>query len=125
MKKITMTTIIMLALIGILAGILSGLVGVGGGIIMVPMMVLLLGFTQHQAQGTSLAVLLIPVTGVAVYNYYKQGFINWEFALIIAAFFLVGSYFGSKLAINLDQKMLKKIFSIVLLVIASKMLLEK
>lgn len=125
MKKITMTTIIMLALIGILAGILSGLVGVGGGIIMVPMMVLLLGFTQHQAQGTSLAVLLIPVTGVAVYNYYKQGFINWEFALIIAVFFVVGSYFGSKLAINLDQKMLKKIFSIVLLVIASKMLLEK
>lgn len=125
MKKITMTTIIMLAIIGILAGVLSGLVGVGGGIIMVPMLVLLLGFSQHEAQGTSLAVLLIPVTAVAVYNYYQQGYINWEYALIISAFFLAGSYFGSKLAVSLDQRMLKKIFSVVLLIVAGKMLLEK
>jgi len=112
-------------IIGLMAGMLSGLVGVGGGIIMVPLLVLLLGFSQHQAQGTSLAVLVIPVTAVAVFNYYKEGYINWKYALVIAVFFVVGSFFGSKLAVDLDQKMLKKIFSIVLIIMAGKMLLEK
>lgn len=104
---------------------LSGLVGVGGDIIMVPLLVLLVGFEQHEAQGTSLAVLLAPVTIIAVFNYYKQGYINWKYAIVIGVFFIVGSYFGSKLAINLDQKMLKKIFGIVLIIMAGKMLLEK
>lgn len=120
-----MTTILILIMIGLLAGMLSGLVGVGGGIVMVPLLVLLLGFTQHQAQGTSLSVLVVPVTALAVYNYYQEGYINWKYAAIIAVFFVVGSYFGSKLAIGLDQKMLKKVFSVVLLLIAGKMLLEK
>jgi uncharacterized protein len=119
------TTIVTLIIIGLMAGMLSGLVGVGGGIIMVPLLVLVLGFSQHQAQGTSLTVLVVPVTALAVYNYYKEGYINWKYAAIIALFFVVGSYFGSKLAVNIDQKMLKKIFSIVLIVIAGKMLLEK
>jgi uncharacterized membrane protein YfcA len=119
------TTIITLIITGLMAGMLSGLVGVGGGIVMVPMLVLILGFNQHQAQGTSLTVLVVPVTALAVYNYYKEGYINWKYAAIIALFFLVGSYFGSKLAVNIDQKMLKKIFSIVLIIIAGKMLLEK
>ena len=117
--------VISLVLIGVLAGILSGLVGVGGGVIMVPLLVLLLGFTQHQAQGTSLAVLVVPVTAVAVYNYYKEGFIDWRYAAIIAVFFVIGGYFGSKIAIGLDQRMLKKIFGVILLLIAGKMLLEK
>ncbi len=112
-------------LIGILAGILSGLVGIGGGVIMVPLLVLVLGFSQHQAQGTSLAVLVVPVTALAVYNYYKQGYIDWRYAAIIAVFFVVGGFFGSKIAIGLDQKMLKKIFGVILLLIAGKMLLEK
>lgn len=125
MKSLSMTTILILIMIGLLAGMLSGLVGVGGGIVMVPLLVLLLGFTQHQAQGTSLSVLVVPVTALAVYNYYQEGYINWKYAAIIAVFFVVGSYFGSKLAIGLDQKMLKKVFSVVLLLIAGKMLLEK
>ena len=119
------TTIIALIIIGLLAGILSGLVGVGGGIIMVPLLVLFLGFNQYEAQGTSLAVLLAPVTAIAVFNYYKEGYINWKYAIVIGIFFLVGSFFGSKLALSLDQKTLKKIFSIVLIFIAGKMLLEK
>ncbi|MFM9987724.1 TSUP family transporter [Flavobacterium sp.] len=123
--KSMITTIISLIIIGLLAGILSGLVGIGGGIIMVPLLVLFLGFNQFQAQGTSLAVLLAPVTAIAVFNYYKEGYINWKYAIVIAIFFFVGSFFGSKLALSLDQKMLKKIFSIVLLFIAGKMLLEK
>jgi uncharacterized membrane protein YfcA len=125
--KTTMTlqTILSLLIIGILAGVLSGLVGVGGGVIMVPLMVLFFGMSQHQAQGTSLAVLAVPVTAVAVYNYYQEGHINVKFALIIAVFFVIGSILGSKVAINLDQKMLKKIFGVVLLIIAGKMLLDK
>ncbi len=125
MKTMTLHTILSLVIIGIMAGILSGLVGVGGGVVMVPMLVLFLGFSQHQAQGTSLAVLVVPVTAIAVYNYYKEGYIDWRYAAIIAVFFVIGGYFGSKLAINIDQKMLKKIFGVVLLVIAGKMLLEK
>ncbi|SHI70618.1 hypothetical protein SAMN05444363_1352 [Flavobacterium terrae] len=125
MKVMTGTIIVSLIVIGLLAGMLSGLVGVGGGIIMVPLLVLLLGFNQHQAQGTSLTVLVVPVTALAVYNYYKEGYINWKYAAIIAVFFVVGSYFGSKLAVGIDQKMLKKVFGVVLIIVAGKMLLEK
>ena len=121
----TIQIVLMLILIGIFAGILSGLVGVGGGVVMVPMLVLLLGFSQHQAQGTSLAVLVVPVTAVAVYNYYKEGHIDWRYAAIIAFFFVIGGFFGSKIAVDLDQKMLKKIFGVILLLIAGKMLLDK
>ncbi|WP_353148003.1 sulfite exporter TauE/SafE family protein [Flavobacterium sp.] len=121
----TLQIILSLILIGVLAGVLSGLVGVGGGIIMVPLLVMFFGFNQHQAQGTSLAVLAVPVTAVAVFNYYKEGQINVKYAAIIAVFFVVGSIFGSKFALTLDQKLLKKIFAVVLLVIAGKMLLDK
>ena len=124
-RPMSIQIILSLVLIGILAGILSWLVGVGGGVIMVPLLVLLLGFSQHQAQGTSLAVLVVPVTAVAVYNYYKEGFIDWRYAAIIAVFFVIGGYFGSKIAIGFDQRMLKKIFGVILLLIAGKILLEK
>ena len=125
LRKGMTTTIISLVIIGLLAGLLSGLVGVGGGIIMVPLLVLFLGFTQFQAQGTSLAVLAVPVTAVAVFNYYKEGQINLKYAAIIAVFFVIGSIVGSKFALTLDQKVLKKIFAVVLVIIAGKMLLEK
>jgi uncharacterized membrane protein YfcA len=124
-SKMTLQTILSLILIGILAGFLSGLVGVGGGIIMVPLLVLFLSLSQHQAQGTSLAVLAVPVTALAVFNYYKEGQLNLKYAAIIAVFFVVGSIVGSKFALTLDQKVLKKIFAVVLVVIAGKMLLEK
>lgn len=124
-RKMSLQIILSLILIGVLAGVLSGLVGVGGGIIMVPLLVMFFGFNQHQAQGTSLAVLAVPVTAIAVFNYYKEGQINVKYAAIIAVFFVVGSIFGSKFALTLDQKLLKKIFAVVLLVIAGKMLLDK
>jgi len=118
------TLIIYLIIIGILAGMLSGLIGIGGGLLMVPMLVML-GFSQHQAQGTSITVLLFPVMAFAVYNYYKAGYVDFKYALIIAIFFAVGSYFGSKLAINFDQKNLQKIFGFILIIIAGKMILGK
>ncbi len=117
-------TILILIGIGLAAGILSGLIGIGGGVIMVPML-LLIGFSQQQAQGTSLAALLPPVTLLAVINYHKEGYIDWRFALIISAFFILGGYLGSKIAISLDQKVLKKVFGFILLLIAGKMILSK
>lgn len=124
-RKMDIQIVLSLVLIGVLAGILSGLVGVGGGVVMVPLLVLLLGFNQHQAQGTSLAVLVVPVTAVAVYTYHKEGFIDWRYVGIVALFFVIGGYFGSKIAVGLDQKMLKKVFGLILLLIAGKMLLGK
>ena len=124
-SKMTIQIILSLVLIGILAGVLSGLVGVGGGIIMVPLLVMFFSFNQHEAQGTSLAVLAVPVTAVAVFNYYKEGQINLKYAAIIAVFFVLGSIVGSKFALTLDQKVLKKIFAVVILIIAGKMLIEK
>lgn len=117
--------ILLLIVIGFVAGMLSGVMGVGGGVVMIPLMMLLLGFNQHQAQGTSLAVLAVPVTFLAAYNYYGQGYVNWKYAGVIALFFVVGGFFGSKLAIHLDQKTLKRIFGGVLLIIAIRMIFGK
>ena len=118
------TVIISLIIIGLIAGLLSGVMGVGGGVVMIPLMIFFLGFSQHQAQGTSLAVLAVPVTMLAAYTYYQEGHVNWRYAAVIAVFFVVGGYFGSKIAINVDQRMLKKIFAIILIIIAIKMLFD-
>lgn len=118
------TVIISLIIIGLIAGLLSGVMGVGGGVVMIPLMIFFLGFSQHEAQGTSLAVLAVPVTMLAAYTYYQEGHVNWRYAAVIAVFFVVGGYFGSKIAINVDQRMLKKIFAIILIIIAVKMLFD-
>lgn len=118
-------TIISLILIGLLAGFLSGTMGIGGSVVMIPLLILWVGFTQHQAQGTSLAVLSVPVTLLAAFNYYKEGHVNLKFAIIIAITFVVGGYLGSKLAISIHQALLKKIFGGVLLVVALKMIFSK
>ncbi|WP_367277967.1 TSUP family transporter [Flavobacterium sp.] len=120
----TIGTIFILICIGLVSGMLSGLIGIGGGIIIVPML-LLLGLTQQQSQGTSLAVMLPPIAFLAVLNYHRAGQIEWKYAVIISALFIVGSYYGSKIAIGIDQKTLKKIFGFVLLLIAGDMLFNK
>lgn len=120
----SLLTVFLLVCIGLAAGTLSGMIGIGGGIVMVPMLVLL-GFTQHQAQGTSLAALLPPVTFLAVVNYNRAGFIDWRYAIIISLVFIIGGFIGSKIAIYVDQKTLKKIFGFILLLIAGKLILGK
>ncbi len=117
--------VLILIVIGIITGIMAGMLGIGGAVIMIPALVYLLGISQQTAQGTSLAVMLPPIGVIAAYNYYKAGFVNIKFAIILAVFFLAGSYFGSKLAINIPQNVLKKIFGILLLLVAAKMLLSK
>lgn len=120
-----MTTIVILLCIGLMAGILSGMVGVGGGIIIVPALVYFLSMSQHQAQGTSLAVLLLPVGILAVYNYYKEGYVDVRSTLIIASTFIIGGFIGSKISIALDQNLVKRIFGIFLLLVSVKMILAK
>ncbi len=120
-----MATIIILLCIGLVAGILSGVVGVGGGIIIVPALVYFLCMSQHEAQGTSLAVLLLPVGAFAVYNYYKAGYVNVQATLIIATTFLLGGFIGAKLSIALSEETIKKVFGVLLLAIALKMILFK
>jgi uncharacterized membrane protein YfcA len=115
-------TIFLLILVGLAAGMLSGLVGIGGGIIIVPCLVLLLGYSQKQAQGTSLAILLLPIGILAVMEYYKQGHIKVNTALIVALAFVLGGYLGSKFALSLSEAKLKKIFAVTIMLIAIKML---
>lgn len=124
--KMTITTILILIIIGLSAGILSGLVGVGGGVIMVPLFVLFLGLTQHNAQGLSLAVMLPPVTFLAVYNYQKAGGgIDWRVALTVSLLFVIGGFIGSKIALQIDQRMLKKVFGFLMLIVAIKLIFTK
>jgi len=115
-------TLLLLAIIGLAAGILSGMIGIGGGIIIVPALVLILGFTQQQAQGTSLGLLLLPVGILVVLNYYKQGYIDVKVVAIMSVTFILGGWLGSKLSLSLPQETVKKIFAAVLLLIAGKML---
>jgi uncharacterized protein len=118
----TIQTVLIVILIGMAAGMLSGLVGVGGGIIIVPALVFFLGFSQHQAIGTSLGILLLPAGIFAVMNYYKKGFIDLKVVLILFIGYIVGSYFGSKISLNVAQDSLKKAFAIMLILTAVKML---
>ena len=121
--QIVITAII----IGLAAGMLSGLVGVGGGIIMVPALVFFLSYSQHQAQGTSLAVLTLPVVIIASIYYYQQCQrlgtpIDLKIVGLLAAGFLVGGFFGSKMALAINAELLKKIFAVILFYTAFKML---
>lgn len=115
-------TIIILILIGVAAGMLGGMVGVGGGIIIVPALIFFLGFSQKMAQGTSLGILLLPVGLLGVMQYYKQGQVDLRVVGIISLAFFVGSFYGSRIALALPQETVKKIFAILMLVVAIKMM---
>jgi len=120
----TIQTIVILVLIGLFAGILSGFVGVGGGIIIVPALVFFLGLTQHQAQGTSLFVLSMPVVIFAVINYWKTDNVNWKFGLIIASTFVIGAFLGSKLSLKLSPGMVKLVFGILLAYVSIRLMMS-
>jgi len=111
--------------LGIAAGVLAGLAGVGGGIIIVPVLVFLFGFTQLKAQGTSLAVLLPPIGIMAAIAYAKRGEVNWRAAALIAGGLVLGSIFGAKIALGLPQATLKKIFGGILFLASLRYLLMR
>jgi uncharacterized protein len=128
-KKLNMDTqtIIILLMVGMAAGMLGGVVGVGGGIVIVPALVYFLGFNQQTAQGTSLGLILLPVGILGFLQYYyscqKAGTpISFNVIGILAIAFVVGSFFGSKIALSVSQDILKKCFAILLVIVAIKML---
>jgi uncharacterized membrane protein YfcA len=123
--KMSLSTILIILVIGVITGAFAGMLGVGGGIIVIPALVMIMGLSQQTAQGTSLAMMLPPVGILAVYNYYKAGHVDIKIAIILAIAFIAGSYFGSKLAITIPQVTMKRIFAGVLLVVAVRMLIAK
>lgn len=118
------STIIILALVGLFAGIISGFVGVGGGVIIVPALMYFLGYNQLQGQGVSLMVLAMPVGIFAVINYYKAGNIQFLPAFIIAIGFVFGAYYGSKWALGMDIKKVKIAFGVLMLIMSIKLLMD-
>jgi len=121
-KKMDTNIIIGVLVIGLAAGILGGMVGVGGGLIVVPALVYFFGFSQHAAQGTSLGLLVLPVAILGMMNYYKAGHVDFKVVGLLAAGFVVGSYFGSKWSLSLPQEIVKKVFAILLFYTAFKMI---
>lgn len=120
------TTVATLLAIGLCAGFFSGLVGIGGGIVIVPALVFILGMNQKLAQGTSTALFMIPLTfALSAYNYNKNGNINWSYAFIMMVTFLAGSYVGSLWANKIDPIVLRKVFAGFLVLIAIKLFTGK
>jgi uncharacterized protein len=117
--------LIILVVVGIMSGMLAGVFGVGGAIIVIPALVFILGLSQHEAQGTSLAFMLPPVGILATWNYWKAGHVNWKIALILSLTFVVGAYLGSHLSINISDKTLRRLFGGLMIVIAIKMIFSK
>ncbi len=117
--------LIILIVIGILSGMLAGIFGVGGAIIVIPALVFILGLSQHEAQGTSLAFMLPPVGILATWNYWKSGYVNWKIALVLSLTFVVGAYLGSHLSINISDRTLRRLFGGLLILVALKMIFSK
>jgi len=113
---------LIIALIGIIAGLLSGILGLGGAIIIIPALVMFLGFSQQTAQGTALLMMVFPVGALAAWQYYKAGNIEIKTALVLAVTFFIAGYFGAKMANAIPQDLLKKLFAVLLIVIAVKIL---
>ncbi|HAZ07433.1 MAG TPA: permease [Elusimicrobia bacterium] len=111
--------------LGLVVGVLSGMVGVGGGIILVPVLVLFYGFSQHMAQGTSTVLLLPPIGILAAYTYYKNGYVDVRAALLICAGFVLGGLFGAKIAVALPRETLRRGFGALLLLVSARMIFGK
>lgn len=118
-------SITLIALIGAAAGLLGGLFGLGGAVIIIPALILFLGYSQQMAQGTALMMLVFPVGALAAFQYYQKGYVDIKAALIMAVFFFVGGYFGAKFATQLPQGILQKAFAVMLVGIAVKMWFQK
>ncbi|MBI4533241.1 MAG: sulfite exporter TauE/SafE family protein [Candidatus Melainabacteria bacterium] len=118
----TIMTIVLGLILGVLAGIFSGLVGVGGGVLIVPALVFLFGMSQHQAQGTTLAILVPPIGLLAAWTYYKQGYVDLKIAALICIGFFLGGLLGAKVATMLSAKVLQRVFGVFMLLLSVKMI---
>lgn len=120
-----MADILIYILLGLVAGIFSGLIGIGGGVIIIPALVFVFGLSQHQAQGTTLALLVPPIGLLAAWTYYKEGYVDLRIASLICLGFFLGGLLGAKLAVGLSNPVLEKVFGVALLLISLKMILAK
>lgn len=111
--------------LGLVAGLLSGVIGIGGGVIIIPALVYLFGLSQHQAQGTTLALLIPPIGLLAALQYYRAGYVDLKIAGLVCLGFFIGGLFGAKIAIGLSDLLLKRVFGGVLLLLALQMLYGK
>lgn len=119
-----METVLLLSL-GLAAGVLSGLVGIGGGILVVPALAFLFGFSQHQAQGTTLAMMVPPIGILAAFAYWKAGYVDVTAAALLCAGFFFGGFFGARLAVAISTNVLEKVFGLVLLVVSLRMIFAR
>lgn len=117
--------VLLYLLLGLVAGILSGVVGIGGGTIIIPALVFLFGFTQHKAQGTTLALMVPPIGMLAAWTYYKQGFVDLRAALFIVLGFFIGGLLGARVAVGIPDAVLRKVFGVYLLIVAAQMFFGK
>ena len=120
-----MTQIIQFIIVGLFGGVLSGLLGIGGAIVIVPTLVYIFGFEQKLAQGTTLAMLIPPVGLLGVWQYYTAGNVDLKVAGILCVGLFVGAYFGALLANQLSSDVLRKIFGVALFLISLKMIFGK
>ncbi len=117
--------IILYILLGLLTGVFSGMFGLGGGTIVIPALVFLFGLSQHAAQGTTLALMIPPIGLLAAWTYYKAGFVDVKIAAFICLGFFFGGLLGAKFVVGLSEPFLRKMFGVVLLAVAIKMILTK
>lgn len=120
----TISQLIILILIGIISGVLSGLFGIGGAIIVIPALIFIVGLSQHEAQGTSLAFMVPPVGILATWNYWKAGQVNWKIALVLSLTFVVGAYLGSQLSLNIPDRTLRRLFGVLMILMAIKLIVS-
>lgn len=116
-------TVVALILIGLAAGTLATALGIGGGVVFVPALVVLLGFSQHLAEGTSLAV-IVPTALIGTWGHHRHRRIEWRTAITIGAFGIVGGLAGSRLALTLDAALLRRMFSVLLVAVAVRLLFQ-
>jgi uncharacterized membrane protein YfcA len=117
--------ILLYLLVGLLGGIVSGMLGIGGGIIMIPALIFLFGLSQHEAQGTTLAIMVPPIGLLAAWTYYKAGFVDIKIVAFVCLGFFFGGLLGAKLVVGLSEPILRRLFGAALLIIAIKMILTK
>ncbi|MEH2264609.1 sulfite exporter TauE/SafE family protein [Nostoc sp.] len=117
-----MDNILLCLILGLIAGVVSGITGIGGGIIILPALIFVFGFSQHQAQGTTLALLVPPIDILAAWTYYKQGYVDIRIAAFICVGFVLGGWFGAKIGMGLSNVILARVFGVLLLVSAIRVM---
>ncbi len=116
---------ILFVILGLAAGTFSGIVGLGGGVVIVPSLIFIFGLSQHQAQGTTLALMLPPIGILAAYAYYQQGYVDLKIAALVCLGFVFGGWIGAKIAVLLPTDTLHKIFAVTLFLVSIKMFFSK